>query len=89
MKSSCTVFNERVKTESEGAVNLDGIKNGDIEGEAEKPVKPAKPDKGAMLMKLMGWSGGGLGKNETGRTDIVKVKFHEKIIDNFEKKWKF
>ena len=69
MKENCTVFNERVKAEADGAVDLEQIKNGGVAA----PKADVKNDKGAMLMRLMGWGGGGLGKNETGSTDVVGV----------------
>lgn len=81
MKEKCTVFNERIKAQSEGALSIDEIKKCEIETTEQPSTKPStqpstqdiKKDKGAMLMKLMGWSGGGLGKNESGRVEIVKV----------------
>ena len=74
MKTKCTVFNE--KNCDEGTMNVDEIK-GEKSKEVEK--QDMKKDKGAMLMKLMGWKGGGLGKIEDGRIDIVKVDLDFRI----------
>ena len=78
MKEKCTVLNEKRAVQDEKALSLDSIRNGEISNqtkkeEQEQESNPLKSDKGAMLMKLMGWKGGGLGKTETGRTDIVGV----------------
>ena len=81
MKEKCTVLNEKRAVQDEKALSLDSIRNGELSNHTQKEEKsedsnPLKSDKGAMLMKLMGWKGGGIGKKENGRTEIVGVSFH-------------
>ena len=81
MKEKCTVLNEKRAVQDEKALSLDSIRNGELSNQTQKEEKsensnPLNSDKGAMLMKLMGWKGGGIGKKENGRTEIVGVSSH-------------
>ena len=68
LKEKCRVVNETVKKgmETVSINDMTGNKDDDQSGKA------FHNDKGAVLMKLMGWKGGGLGRDEDGRTDIVE-----------------
>lgn len=47
----------------------------------ETPDHLAEDSKVNRMMKLMGWSGGGLGKNQQGREEPVEyVLFHNKLL---------
>lgn len=79
MMEKCRVFSERAKQYDENALELEQVQCGQLSKElpyiarrqAHAEKKAAKMDKGAMMMKLMGWSGGGLGKLEDGDTNVV------------------
>ena len=68
MKEKCRVVNETVKKGME-TVSINDMTGNKDDAESGKAFHN---DKGAVLMKLMGWKGGGLGRDEDGRTDIVE-----------------
>ena len=67
LKEKCRVVNETVKKGME-TVSINDM-TGNNDGQSGMAFHN---DKGAVLMKLMGWKGGGLGRDEDGRTDIVE-----------------
>ena len=68
LKEKCRVVNETVKK------GMETVSINDLTGNKDdaQSGKAFHNDKGAVLMKLMGWKGGGLGRDEDGRTDIVE-----------------
>ena len=78
LKEKCRVVNETVKKGME-TVSINDMTGNQDDSQSGKAFHN---DKGAVLMKLMGWKGGGLGRDEDGRTDIVEHNQERAIICN-------
>lgn len=68
LKEKCRVVDETVKKGME-TVSINDLTGNKDDAQSSQAFHN---DKGAVLMKLMGWKGGGLGRDEDGRTDIVE-----------------
>lgn len=66
LMEKCDIIQERISE------NFKEVSVQDINSQVEKQADFSQ-DKGGSLMRLMGWKGGGIGKNESGRTEIVEV----------------
>ena len=70
-QAQCKVIHEKVKDD---IVSIDDV-NAQSGSSSESVAARLKQDKGAILMKLMGWKGGGIGKDQQGWLDPVEVLF--------------